>query len=280
MRRKRVSNKSPWHHFTLEAGQSHQVNLIAPDRYFVVLQIGNERSRSKPLELKKFALSHPNYVMRVSEIADMSIGAGPPGGMASQKPPRIGASVAPDPDKPTPSDYASLPVEFERYDMNDQSIWAVSADSVTLKLHNDLDDQVDVYIASKKNESANPWTHLQIPANGDDAIILKSPDPFLIRMEVGSESARSKPVELKSFLAKHQDYVMNVGRSYQAMMAGVPAGGGGGEEKPPPLKVNVVPDPHSHTPTPPEYNPDPMSNLGGGSGSGQQSSGQLSIEWE
>lgn len=275
--------QSPWHHFQLDAGQNQQVTMSAPDRYFVVLQIGNQRSKSKPLELKKFVSEHPNYVMRVSEIMDTSIGASATAS-ASSKPPKIGASVSPDPNAPNPSGtWASLPVEFENYDGNDQSIWSLSPDSVTLKLHNDLDDQVDVYIASKKNESPNPWTHLQIQGNGDDAIILKSPDPFLIRVDVGSESARSKPVELKSFLANHKDYVLNVGRSYQAMMAGAPEGGGGGDEKPPPLKATVVPDPQrqsSNVATPPAYNPDPMSNLGGAVKAGSNDSGQLSIEWE
>jgi hypothetical protein len=273
------TSDSPWHHFHLDAGQSTKVNVIAPDRYFVVLQIGNERSRSKPLELRKFVAAHPNYVMRVSEIADMTVGAGP-GGMASQKPPEIGVTVLPDPSGPTPSDYASLPVQFQRYDANDQSIWSISADSVTLKLHNDLDNTVNFYIASKKSDRPNPWTELQIEPNSDSSIILKSPDPFMIRIEVGNESARSKPVELKSFLANHRDYVLNVGRSYETMMAGGPMGGGGEEEKPAPLKATVVPDQKSGTPTQPEVNPDPMQNLGGGAQSGSSPATELRFEWE
>ena len=149
--------------------------------------MGNERSRSKPLELKKFVTEHPNYVMRVSEIADLTIGAGPPGVASSQKPPKIGVSVSPDPDAPAPTDSASLPVQFEHFDINDANIWTLSADSVTLKLHNDLQDPVTVYIASKKNENPNPWTQLQIEPEGDSSIILKSPDPFMIRVEVGRE---------------------------------------------------------------------------------------------
>ncbi len=274
------TSDSPWHQFQLDAGQSNKVNVIAPDRYFVVLQIGNERSRSKPLELKKFVTEHPNYVMRVSEIMDTSIGASA-NSTASQKPGKIGVSVSPDPSGPTPTNWASLPVQFERFDANDPSIWSIGADSVTLKLHNDLDNPVKFYIASKKSDRPNPWTELEIEPNGDSSIILKSPDPFMIRVDVGNESARSKPIELKAFLANHHDYVLNLGRNYKAMMAGAPAGGGGGEEKPPPLKATVVPDPQKQNSVSNQFNqlnPDPMQNLGGGSG--QNSGGQLTIEWE
>ena len=57
-------------------------------------------------------------------------------------------------------------------------------------------------------------------------------------------------------------------------------GGGGGEEKAPPLKASVEPDPAKQNSTSSTINPDPMQNVGGSSGSGQNAGGQLTIEWE
>ena len=255
------SGESPWAQQNIVAGNSSQIILHSPDRFFIVLQIGDHRSKSKPLELKKFLTAHPNYSLKVSEIREKTFGT------------QIGGDPPPDlvetvvnvvPDAAADNSQASstnsaarepLPVEFDYYESDDQSIWSLTPDSATLKLHNDLSDPVTVYIASQKNQNPNPWAKLQIDPDATTAIILKSPDPFLIRIDLGSESARSKPVELKKFLAEHRSYVMNIGRDYGMMIAGGPQSGGG-ENAPPKLSATIKPDPKKQQPSTSSLTPD------------------------
>jgi hypothetical protein len=254
-------SNEPWTHRHFDPGEDTTFKLNAPDRYVVVLQIGDYRSKSKPLDLKKFVVEHPAYVMRVSEVRTATLGA-QPGGSGTDDRVDISVGVGRDPKAPEPSSDATnaapaayMPIGFEGYDRDDQSIWSLSPDSVALKMHNDLPDPVDFYIAAQKNQNPNPWTHFRIAPNDDSTTILKSPDPFIIRIDVGNESARSKPIELKAFLADHRSYVMNLGRNYEEMIAGVPQGGGGQtKDAAPKLRATVILDPKKQpasVPTPP-----------------------------
>lgn len=40
-------------------------------------------------------------------------------------------------------------------------------DDVSLKLHNDTSQAIDVYVASEKSQAEKPWTHLRIEADAD-----------------------------------------------------------------------------------------------------------------
>ena len=63
-----------------------------------------------------------------------------------------------------------------------------------------------------------------MPAKADAQFTLRSPDRYIIVVDLGDQRSRSKPVELKDFLNKHPKYVMNLG---VAQLAGAGEGGGG-----------------------------------------------------
>jgi hypothetical protein len=83
-------------------------------------------------------------------------------------------------------------------------------DEVAFHMHNYLDKEIGVWVASEKSTSANPWAHITVDAGKDGTIRLKSPDRFVIAVDVGKQRSRSKPIAIKAFLAKHPDYVLNL----------------------------------------------------------------------
>ncbi|HEV3417602.1 MAG TPA: hypothetical protein VG056_12335 [Pirellulales bacterium] len=57
---------NPWAHLDVAAGESGTITLRAQDRFVVAVDIGNSRSRSKPIALKEFLTKHPDFVLNVS----------------------------------------------------------------------------------------------------------------------------------------------------------------------------------------------------------------------
>jgi hypothetical protein len=57
---------NPWAHLDVAAGESGTITLRAQDRFVVAVDIGNSRSRSKPIALKEFLAKHPDFVLNVS----------------------------------------------------------------------------------------------------------------------------------------------------------------------------------------------------------------------
>ncbi|HEV2972785.1 MAG TPA: hypothetical protein VGY55_22645 [Pirellulales bacterium] len=57
---------NPWAHLDVAAGESGTITLRAQDRFVVAVDVGNSRSRSKPIALKEFLTKHPDFVLNVS----------------------------------------------------------------------------------------------------------------------------------------------------------------------------------------------------------------------
>ncbi len=215
--------EKPWAHLQVDADEEGQCTLDLPDRYVVVVQAGQQRWRSKRIGLKEFLAAHPGYVLRISELGSKSI--------AAQVEPGSDAPIAaPDTnDSAPPAPPPTLPLKFRKYDLANQDIWSLTPHLHRLKLHNDMAEAVDVYIAPQNSQEADPWTHLKIEPRTDAIAELKAADPFIIRIELSNGSGRSRPIYLQEFLEEHPDYVMAVGRTYKGVVTGTPYSSGSAE---------------------------------------------------
>jgi hypothetical protein len=76
----------PWAHVVVAAGEDGTVTLRAPDRFVVVVDIGNQRSRSKPIALKAFLAKHPDYSLSVNFLVSAAgVGVGGPSSPAQHQ---------------------------------------------------------------------------------------------------------------------------------------------------------------------------------------------------
>lgn len=215
--------EKPWTHLQIGADEDGQCELNSPERYIIVVEAGEHRWRSKPIGLKEFVSAHSGYLVRISELQTNSIGAQvEPGPDAQMAPPDAGDSAPPAPQQ-------TLPLKFRKYELANQAVWSLAPHRHTLKLHNDMSEAVDIYIAPQNSQESNPWTHLKIEPRADATAELKAADPFIIRMEVGGGSGRSRPVYLQEYLDDHPDYVMAVGRTYKGVVTGTPYSPGSAE---------------------------------------------------
>ncbi len=215
--------EKPWVHLQIDADDEGQCTLDSPDRYVVVVQARGERWRSKRIGLKEFLAAHPGSLLRISQPATNSI--------AAQVEAEAGASpAAPDAnDSAPPAPPPTLRLKFRKYDLANQDIWSLAPHLHRLKLHNDLAEAVDVYIAPQNSQEADPWTHLKIEPRTDATAELKAADPFIVRIELPNGSGRSRPIYLQEFLEEHPDYVMAVGRTYKGVVTGTPYSSGSAE---------------------------------------------------
>jgi hypothetical protein len=108
---------------------------------------------------------------------------------------------------------------------------AARADEGDVAFHfkNSLDETVGVWVASEKSTKADPWAHLDVAAGETGTMTLRAPDRFVVAVDVGGQRSRSKPIALKTFLAKHPDYVLNA-NLVQFLGAGKDGGSGSGGE--------------------------------------------------
>ncbi len=66
------TKENPWTHLEVKPGDDAKINLRAPDKYTLVVDIGNQRGRSKSIALKSYLDKHPNYVLTIN--ADYTLG--------------------------------------------------------------------------------------------------------------------------------------------------------------------------------------------------------------
>lgn len=59
------SNPNPWAHVDVAPDKEATFTLQSPDRFVVAVDVGKQRSRSKPVALKAFLAAHPSYVLQV-----------------------------------------------------------------------------------------------------------------------------------------------------------------------------------------------------------------------
>ncbi len=207
--------EKPWEHLQIEGDKDGKCALGLPDRYVVVVEAGKERWRSKPIELKEFLTAHPGYLLRISETSKSIAAQIEPGREAQAAAPEANESAPPAPPE-------TLRLRFRQYDLANQDIWSLAPHVHKLKLHNDMAEPVDVYIAPQNSQEPDPWTHLKIGPRSDAVAELKAVDPFIVRIELANGSGRSRPVYLQEFLDEHPDYVMAVGRTYKGVVTGTP----------------------------------------------------------
>ena len=103
---------------------------------------------------------------------------------------------------------------------------AARADDGDVVFHfkNTLAETVGVWVASEKSTMANPWGHLDVAAGETGSFTLQAQDRFVVAVDVGGQRSRSKPIALKTFLAKHPDYVL---RANLVQFLGADKGGSG-----------------------------------------------------
>ncbi len=78
----------------------------------------------------------------------------------------------------------------------------------TLKIRNDLGQTIEFYLASEKNQREKPWKHLALKPDETVSIPLDEPDRYFVVLKISTGYSRSKPLELRTFVAKYPDYVM------------------------------------------------------------------------
>jgi hypothetical protein len=130
---------------------------------------------------------------------------------------------------------------------------------VLLKVRNDYYRSVGVWVRSEKNQNPNPWVHQTVEAKGNSQFTLRSPDRYIIVVDIDDQRSRSKPVELKRFLTKHPDFVMNL--SVKQFLGAPPGGGDPGGE----LQGAVGPSPGQNSTDAADYlglefGPEPQGN--------------------
>jgi hypothetical protein len=65
---------NPWAHLDVAAGETGTMTLRAPDRFVVAVDVGGQRSRSKPIALKAFLAKHPDYVLKANLVQFLGAG--------------------------------------------------------------------------------------------------------------------------------------------------------------------------------------------------------------
>src|SRR5262245_38085085 len=97
---------------------------------------------------------------------------------------------------------------------------ATAEDAVSLKVHNETSQAIEVYVASEKSRAEKPWTHLQINAEGDGQCALDLPDRYVVIVQAGDQWWRSKRFDLKGFLAAHPGYLLRISGHGSQSIAG------------------------------------------------------------
>ncbi|HEV2972784.1 MAG TPA: hypothetical protein VGY55_22640 [Pirellulales bacterium] len=106
---------NPWAHLDVAAGETGTITLRAPDRFVVAVDVGGQRSRSKPIALKTFLTKHPDYVLNANLV--QFVGVSKEGGSGLGGELRLDFSAPPKAADPsTPSNDAKPAEPPERLD--------------------------------------------------------------------------------------------------------------------------------------------------------------------
>jgi len=204
----------PWTHLDIEPDKDGTFRLDAPDRFIIAVDVGNQRSRSKPVALKSFLAAHPDYVLKVNLNLATTTGVDleellkhkddPP----KDEPIDVRFDFVPtapvnDVGASKPS-AATAPVEIPKFEFRDND------GAVPFKVYNGLHQTIGLWVASEKSTRENPWVHIEIEPGTTGKVGLKAPDRYTLAIDIGKQRYRSKPVALQAFLDKHSDYGLDV----------------------------------------------------------------------
>jgi hypothetical protein len=67
----------------IEPDKDGTIRLGSPDRFIIAVDVGEQRSRSKPVAIKAFLAKHPDYVLKLSASHILGAQAGHSGGLGS-----------------------------------------------------------------------------------------------------------------------------------------------------------------------------------------------------
>lgn len=101
---------NPWAHVDVQPGKDSMIILHSPDRFVIAVDVGKQRSRSKPVALKAFLAAHPDYVLKLN--LDQTLGDPP------DAPTRYHINFVPAQPKPGAN---APPVETPKFDFTSEA---------------------------------------------------------------------------------------------------------------------------------------------------------------
>ena len=87
----------------------------------------------------------------------------------------------------------------------------VAAEDVTLKILNQTGHRITVQVASEKRTDAGRWVSRSIQDRAGATITLRSPDNYLVEVQIGRKRFASEPVALKAKIAANPGSELVVG---------------------------------------------------------------------
>jgi len=200
------TDANPWTHIDVAPNEDATFTLSAPDRFIIAVDIGNQRSRSKPVALKAFLAKHPDYAMKLNLYVDNTVGADV---NAPPKPPIYDFDFVPtkpsDDNSTKQPDAKTPPVKIPHFAFrdNDGKVW--------FRVHNNLDETVGVWAASEKSaQPENPWGHVDAEPGKEASFTLLAPDRYTLAFDIGKQRYRSQPIALKAFLDDHPECTLEI----------------------------------------------------------------------